>query len=217
MSSDFPAAAVIEAAQALRASLSCSRALVVGPDTLAHWVQLEFSPEVLVKRDSVDAAAQHADPSPIDPGYDLLVVKYGLEFGTVAEARDRLLALKSLLTTNAFGLFTIRPMAHPLSVDDAPTPVGPHDLLLFPYAARMGDLGATAKNRLLLSPLSWRYMFERGGFSIVKIFRPQTDAQRIELRRAHGSRLHYFDDDALNTGAMTFLVSVDGASQNDLA
>ena len=198
-----PSNPVLEAARALSASRPDGRALLLGSGEYIDRMRTEFASVVVSETDNLDP----------EHGYDLIVVAEGLETGTLWDALGRLARFKSQLMTGGLGIFTIRPMAHPLQVDDGPTPVGHFDALLFPYAARMGDLGGTARHRLMLSPLSWLYMFERVGFSLMETCDAKPDGRVEDLRRTHGARLVHFDEEALSSSAVTFLVSADGGSQ----
>lgn len=209
---DFLSKGVLEAAHASEASRLAGRVLVVGSSDWAQWVRREFAPTELFEMASFPDAGSVATPG-ADQSYDLVVVAEGLEFGSLAEAQQRLGQLRSLLAKDGRGLFVVRPMGHPLRVDDGPTPVGSFDALLFPHAAKMGDLGRTAQDRLMLSPLSWRYMLERAGFSVIEASGGELDGQATDLRQVHESRLAHFDDEALSSSAVTFLVSADGGSQ----
>lgn len=199
----IPSRAMLEAAHALKTSRPAGRALIVGSGDCAQWARTEFASMVLCE---IDAPGS-------EQSYDLIVVTEDLEIGSLADALERLGRFKSQLAKDGLGLFRIQPMVHPLLVEDGPTPVGPFDALLFPHAAKMGDLGKTAQQRLMLSPLSWRYMFERAGFSVLEASGGQPDGREADLRRAHGSRLVHFDDEALSSSALTFLVSAAGGSQ----
>lgn len=205
-----PHHSVLEAARRLGASKPIRRALVVGSKEWAQWTKAEFSPAELHQTDAAQLTG--VETSGAEPGYDLIVVGEGLESGTLSETLGRLGRLSSMLSHPGVGLIMIRPMAHPVSVDDGPTPVGPFDALLFPHAARMGDLGPTIQKRLMLSPLSWRYLLEQSGFSLIEMS-TLAEADGSGLRQAHGSRLVHFDDDALCSGAVTALVRVDGDVQ----
>lgn len=195
---------VLQAACALRESKPDGRALLLGSGDYIEWARTEFASMVVSEVDAPDS----------EQGYDLIMVVDGLEAGTLSDVLGRLKRFKSQLIAGGLGVFTVRPMAHPLSVDDGPTPVAPFDALLFPYASRMGDLGATAQHRLMLSPLSWRYMFERAGFSLMETCDAASEGRAADLRQAHGARLAHFDDQALCSSAVTFLVSATEA-RND--
>jgi len=208
---DIPSGAVVEAAHSLRAARPVGRALVVGTSGWAKWARREFAPAALARMDAAQFAEwKDAGPPELEQNYDLIVVAEGLEVGPLAQSLERLGKVRSLLASDGLGLFVTRPMAYPLRVDDGPTPVGPFDALLFPHAARMGDLGRAARDRLMLSPLSWRYMFEQAGFSVLEISGAEPEGRAADLRRVHGSRLVHFDEEALCSSAVSFLVSTDG-------
>lgn len=197
--SDFtPSEFALEAVCALAASRPTGRGLVVGSGGWLEWAQRAFPSAI---------GCEITDPAG-EEGCDLLVITEGLEEGSLADVAQRLASFGSQLTIGGLGLFAVRPMAHAVNANDGATPVGPFDALLFPHAAKMGDLGETVRRRAMLSPLSWRNMVQRAGFSVLEASTGKPDSREAALRQRHAARLACFDEEALHSGALMFLVTL---------
>ena len=192
-------------------------ALAMGAEgfELARAVRETLAPGqlVLLHPDPPPARARFTTVTDLDqlvrdrPGsFDLVTASGGLETGDLAEVRDRLRQVASLLKPGGV-------LAAAIDTLTAPDPhQGAYDHLLFPHLARSGELGEVIQARAPLPASAWRALVQSAGFEVIALDGARGQMLPADFRAMHEARLAVYDDIELTGGSLRLVARKTGGA-----